>query len=149
MVMTQSNPLPDNAAANTIASSTSSSWLAQYEHERLENVRQQLPGARRQLQDAGVECVHIKYDGCGDSGQIESITYTDGNGKPVELAGKTTITEDQLMDLFYDLTQARHPGWENNDGAFGEFEWNLRDDALKHTHNDRFTDYDTTEHEGL
>jgi hypothetical protein len=53
------------------------------------------------------------------------------------------------MDLFYDLTQARHPGWENNDGAFGEFEWNLTGDTLTHTHNDRFTDYDTTEHEGV
>ena len=147
--MTQSNPVPDDAAANTIASSTSSSWLAQYERERLENVRRHLPEARRQLQEAGVACVHINYDGCGDSGQIESITFTDGDGKPVELVGKTTITEDQLMDLFYDLTQARHPGWENNDGAFGEFEWNLTDDTLKHTHNDRFTNYDTTEHEGL
>jgi hypothetical protein len=65
-------------------------------------------------------------------------------------AGKLAMTEEQLKDLFYDLTQARHPGWENNDGAFGEFNWDLtEEDALKHTHNDRFTDYDTTEHEGL
>ncbi len=53
------------------------------------------------------------------------------------------------MDLFYDLTQARHPGWENNDGAFGEFEWNLSADTLHHSHSDRFTDYDTTEHDGV
>jgi hypothetical protein len=147
--MTQSTKLSDGPAANTIVSPTSSSWLAQYESERLANVRRHLPNAQRQLKEAGVESVHINYDGCGDSGQIESITYTDGHGKPVDLAGKTTITGDQLMDLFYDLTQARHPGWENNDGAFGEFAWDLTDDTLKHTHNDRFTDYDTTEHEGL
>jgi hypothetical protein len=112
-------------------------------------VRRQLPEARRQLKDAGVEQVHINYDGCGDSGCIERIAYTDGQGSAVDLAGKLAITEEQLMDLFYDLTQARHPGWENNDGAFGEFEWNLADDALMHTHNARFTEYDTTEHEGL
>ena len=53
------------------------------------------------------------------------------------------------MDLFYDLIQVRHPGWENNDGAYGDFEWDLTTDTLHHTHNDRFTDYDTTEHEGL
>ena len=147
--MTQSNQPTDDPAANTIAGPTSSSSLAQYERERLENVRRHLPQARRQLKDAGVEHVHIDYDGCGDSGCIESITYTDGQGSAVDLTGKLAISEEQLMDLFYDLTQARHPGWENNDGAYGEFDWNLTEDALKHTHNDRFTDYDTTEHEGL
>jgi hypothetical protein len=53
------------------------------------------------------------------------------------------------MDFFYDLLETRHAGWENNDGACGEFEWDLVADTLLHTHNDRFTDYDTTEHEGL
>jgi hypothetical protein len=129
--------------------STSSDSLAQYERERLENVRRHLPEAGRQLQAAGIDRVEILYDGCGDSGCIESITYTDGQGSAVDVAGKLAMTEEQLMDLFYDLTQARHPGWENNDGAYGEFHWNLKDDALKHIHNDRFTDYDTTEHEGL
>jgi hypothetical protein len=129
--------------------STSSDSLAQYERERLDNVRRHLPEARRQLQAAGIDRVHILYDGCGDSGCIESITYTDEHGSTVDPAGTLAMTEEQLMDLFYDLTQARHPGWENNDGAYGEFDWNLSDDALKHTHNDRFTDYDTTEHEGL
>jgi hypothetical protein len=108
-----------------------------------------LPEAARQLKEAGVQVVHINYDGCGDSGQIESVTYLDAEGKPLDPAGRVTITEDQLMDLFYDLTQARHPGWENNDGAFGEFEWNLTADTLHHSHSDRFTDYDTTEHDGV
>jgi len=146
--MTQSN-LPSNAPPTLSVISTSSDSLAQYERERLENVRRHLPEARRQLQAAGIDSVQILYDGCGDSGCIESITYTDGQGSTVDVAGKLAMSEEQLMDLFYDLTQARHPGWENNDGAYGEFDWNLKDDALKHTHNDRFTDYDTTEHEGL
>jgi hypothetical protein len=147
--MTQSNPSPDDQAAAISALPTSSVSLAQYERERLENVRRLLPEARRQLKDAGVEHVHIDYDGCGDSGCIESITCTDGQGSAVDVTGKLAITEEQLFDLFYDLTQARHPGWENNDGASGEFDWNLGEDALKHIHNERFTDYDTTEHDGL
>jgi hypothetical protein len=146
--MTQSNGLSDDPPTLSVIS-TSSDSLAQYEQERLENVRRHLPDARRQLQAAGIDSVQIFYDGCGDSGCIESITYADGQGSAVDVAGKLAMTEEQLMDLFYDLTQARHPGWENNDGAYGEFDWNLKDDALKHTHNDRFTDYDTTEHEGL
>ena len=146
--MTQSNRVSEGPP-NLSVISTSSDSLAQYERERLENVRRHLPEARRQLQAAGIDRVQILYDGCGDSGCIESITYTDGQGSTVDPAGKLAMTEEQLMDLFYDLTQARHPGWENNDGAYGEFDWSLKDDALKHTHNDRFTDYDTTEHEGL
>jgi hypothetical protein len=128
---------------------TASFSLERYYREKLENVRQHLPEAARQLKEVGVETVHINYDGCGDSGQIESVTYLDGQGKSLNPFGKTSITEDALMDLFYDLTQARHPGWENNDGAFGEFEWDLSADTLHQTHNDRFTDYDTTEHEGI
>ena len=146
--MTQSNRLSNGPPTLSLISASSDS-LAQYERERLENVRRHLPEARRQLQAAGIESIQILYDGCGDSGCIESITYTDRQGSGVDVAGKLAMTEEQLMDLFYDLTQARHPGWENNDGAYGEFDWNLKDDALKHTHNDRFTDYDTTEHEGL
>ena len=146
--MTQSNRLSDDPPTWSVIS-TSSDSLAQYERERLENVRRHLPEAGRQLQAAGIDRVEILYDGCGDSGCIESITYTDGQGSAVDVAGKLAMTEEQLMELFYDLTQARHPGWENNDGAYGEFHWNLKDDALKHIHNDRFTDYDTTEHEGL
>ena len=146
--MTQSNRLSDDPPTLSVIS-TSSDSLAQYERERLENVRRHLPEAGRQLQAAGIDRVEILYDGCGDSGCIDSITYTDGQGSAVDVAGKLAMTEEELMDLFYDLTQARHPGWENNDGAYGEFHWNLKDDALKHIHNDRFTDYDTTEHEGL
>ena len=146
--MTQSNRVSEGPPTLSVIS-TSSDSLAQYERERLDNVRRHLPEARRQLQAAGIHRVQILYDGCGDSGCIESITYTDGQGSTVDPAGTLAMTEEQLMDLFYDLTQARHPGWENNDGAYGEFDWNLSDDALKHTHNDRFTDYDTTEHEGL
>ena len=114
--MTQSSRLSDDPPTLSVIS-TSSDSLAQYERERLENVRRHLPEAGRQLQAAGIDRVEILYDGCGDSGCIESITYTDGQGSAVDVAGKLAMTEEQLMDLFYDLTQARHPGWENNDGA--------------------------------
>jgi hypothetical protein len=147
--MTQSNRPSDGPPALNVIPTFSDS-LAQYEREKIDNVRCHLPNARRQLQAAGVERVQILYDGCGDSGCIESIAYTDGQGSAVDLAGKLAMTEEQLKDLFYDLTQARHPGWENNDGAFGEFYWDLTDEGtLTHTHNDRFTEYHTTEHEGL
>ena len=147
--MTQSDKSSNDTAAVAASNPTSSFSLEQYYREKLANVRQQLPEVARQLKDAGAACVHIQYDGCGDSGQIESIAYLDDEGKPLDLANKVSFTEAELMELFYDLTQARHPGWENNDGACGEFEWDLAAETLEHTHNDRFTDYHTTEHEGV
>lgn len=147
--MTHSDQPSGDSAAADVVTPISSFSLDQYYREKLDNFRRELPEAARQLKGAGVQVVHINYDGCGDSGQIEGVTYLDAEGKPLDPAGRVTITEDQLMDLFYDLTQARHPGWENSDGAFGEFEWDLTADTLHHSHSDRFTDYDTTEHDGV
>jgi hypothetical protein len=123
--------------------------LEDYLRERLANIREKLPILARALTEAGVCHVRINYDGCGDSGCIETIEYTDRDGKPVEAVEFKQLSEEELMDLFYDLTQARQPGWENCDGAYGEFRWDISTDSLHHQHNERFTDYDTTEVEGL
>ena len=147
--MTQSDERSGNTLSVPVSPPTSSLSLEQYYRERLENVRQQLPSARHRLQDAGVARVLIEYDGCGDSGQIESITFLGGDGRRVDLSTEVELSSGALMELFYDLLETRHPGWENNDGATGEFVWDLIADTLIHTHHDRFTDYDTTEHEGL
>ena len=147
--MTQSEKAAEQATAVTIPEPTSSFSLAQYYRERLENARRGLPQAALQLKAAGVSRVVISYDGCGDSGQIEDVGYFNLQSQPVAPSGLTDLTEEQLKDLFYDLLESRHAGWENNDGGFGEFEWNLEADTLNHTHNDRYTECDTTEHEGL
>ena len=130
-------------------SPTESDSLQDYSRRSLENVRQRLPQAARELVAAAVARVLVRYDGCGDSGEIDEVEYLAADGARLDLAGMVSISEETLMDLFYDLMQVRHPGWENGDGAYGDFFWNLTDDTLHHTHNDRFTDYETTEHEGL
>jgi hypothetical protein len=147
--MTDTDPSKTQGAAPTQIAPTSSPSLEQYYLELLANVRERLPKAARQLQDAGVASVHIFYDGCGDSGQIESIDYTGADGGSIDIAGRVAIKKSELLEIFYDLLEVRHAGWENNDGAFGEFDWDLASDSLKHSHNDRFTDYETTEYEGL
>ena len=141
--MTQTDPTTTDTAMTAVTGPTSSPSLEQYDLERLTNVRQHLPDAANQLKGAGVACVHIQYDGCGDSGQIESIEYVGADGKPIDILGKIKITEDALMDLFYDLTQARHPGWENNDGAFGSFAFDIGKRTIQLEFNGRFTDVAT------
>jgi hypothetical protein len=137
-------PLP---GAKALVSTSDS--LRAYFNAALENVRRSIPELAGRLKTAGVVRLCVLYDGCGDSGQIEEVSYFDASGTAIDPTAHTGFTDDGLRELFYDLTQARHPGWENNDGAFGEFRWNLSTEELEHIHNDRFTDYDTTEHQGL
>jgi hypothetical protein len=118
--MTQSDkPSTD---ADAVPTATSSFSLKQYYEERLANMRKNLPVAAEQLKVAGVVRVEIYYDGCGDSGQIEDVRYFDAQRKWIRSPPPLTITEDALREPFYDLLETRHAGWENNDGAFGEFE---------------------------
>ncbi len=135
--------------SQALIAATSSPELQHYERRLLERVRQALPEFARRLQAAGVATVEVSYDGCGDSGQIEHIAGFGADHEEMDLAQAAGIDKRQLMDLFYDLTQVRHPGWENNDGACGEFHWTITTQALQHTHRDRITDYETTEHDGL
>ncbi|HMN44684.1 MAG TPA: hypothetical protein PKE27_08935 [Povalibacter sp.] len=128
---------------------TSSAQLQRYERELLERVRNSLPVIASRLLAAGVVSVDVIYDGCGDSGQIERLTAFDAEQQPIDLEHVAGVDEQALMDLFYDLTQVRHPGWENNDGGCGEFHWTVTTHSLQHMHSDRIMDFDTTEHEGL
>ena len=143
------NPTNYDTSPVDTFNSTSSPTLQEYYAKRLDHVRQHLPEAARQLKEIGVVRVEVYYDGCGDSGQIESLHYFDADYKQIDVTGRVTLTHDALVDLFYDLIEVRHDGWENNDGAFGEFTWDLAADTLSHTHSERYTECETTEHEGL
>ena len=81
--------------------------------------------------------------------KCESIRYFDVNYRAVDPTGRITITDDALMDIFHDLIEVRYAGCANNDGAFGEFDWNLITDTLKHEHSERYVECETKEHEGM
>jgi hypothetical protein len=147
--MSESDKPSADTHLGAVSNVSFSSSLQQYYLERLENARKNLPLAAEQLKLAGVARVDIYYDGCGDSGQIEDVRYFDAERKWIESLPSITITEDAPRELFYDLLESRHAGWENNDGAFGEFEWGLIGNTLKHSHSERYTECETTEHEGL
>src|SRR5207302_9878082 len=102
--MTQSDNSSNDTAAVAASSPTSSFSLEQYYREKLANVRQQLPEVARQLKDAGVVRVQFQYDGCGDSGQIESIAYLDDEGNRFDLAKKASFTDAELRELVYART---------------------------------------------
>lgn len=122
--------------------------LVSYRERSLENVRQHLPAVGEWLKAAGVVCIKVDYDGCGDSGQLEEPQLLDAADSPIPLEQVEALHRQRLMEL-YDLLEARHSGWENNDGATGHFSWNLLTGEMQQVHHERYTEYHTTEHLGL
>lgn len=90
------------------------------------NARQDL---LHQLRELGVEAVLAQYDGCGDSGQIESLDFG-----PAKVPGHLATS---VKDLFYEVLEELYAGWEINEGAFGQFEWDLQTDKIKLEHSMR------------
>jgi hypothetical protein len=91
----------------------------------------------QQLRELGVESVTAEYDGSGDSGQIENPEFG-----PVEVPTALTTA---VQDLFYDLLGELYGGWEINEGSFGQFIWNVREDNINLVYNGRIETYSTEE----
>ena len=114
------------------------------------------------LAATGVATVIVTFDGYGDSGQIESIDAGNAEGvtplPSVEIAlaqpGKGDVTdhvstpiEQAIEELAYDLLRDTHAGWENNDGAFGEFTFDVAARTISLDHNERYTAIESYSHE--
>ena len=101
---------------------------------RLQHLKQALIP---QLQQAGIASVEIRFDGYGDSGAIEEIECRDAAGQVLACpemfvaivpdgdaaaAGeaKQETLNGALESLGYLALERHHPGWELNDGAYGQ-----------------------------
>ena len=114
------------------------------------------------LDSHGIAFVIVGFDGYGDSGQIEGILAHDDTGivelpdvklpaidiettEPEAGANDMAIT-DVIESLAYNLLQNEHGGWENNDGAYGEFRFDTADRIITLGYNERFTSSEYSEH---
>lgn len=115
------------------------------------------------LAAANITSVLVQFDGYGDSGQIESIDARHGeltvdlpevgiawssvryDGSAVDR--RSTGLREALEELAYDLLGTTHPGWENNDGAFGELMFDVAEQSITLDHNSRYTEVNTSVHE--
>ena len=114
------------------------------------------------LEAAGITTVTVTFDGYGDSGQIEDVTAQCGETivdlppGQVSLASVTWNSDDvstaqveigaALEQHCYDLLEQSHPGWENNDGASGEFVFDVAARAITLDHSERYTATETYSH---
>jgi hypothetical protein len=113
------------------------------------------------LAEAGIHRVTVDYDGSGDSGQIENVEAWDaGNERiPFPTARKIQLVSDNpnyplselnleaaVEHLCWDYLEI-YCGWENNDGAFGIFVFDVPARLITLEHNERYTEINTTSHE--
>ncbi len=113
------------------------------------------------LAAAGISSVVVTFDGSGDSGQIEGVdarigeTATELPATAVEIASpvwdgsgvetRTLPLAEAIEQLVYDLLEDTHDGWENNEGAFGEFTFDVAEASIQLDYNERF---ETSEYSG-
>ncbi len=115
------------------------------------------------LSAAGITRVMVNFDGCGDSGQIEDVAAFKGDdqvdipSETVELltlnygatepTAQTFSADDAIEKLAYDLLHQKHSGWENNDGAYGEFTFDVSAGTITLDYNERFTSSENYMHQ--
>jgi len=116
------------------------------------------------LASASIQTVTVAFDGYGDSGQIESTAAHDATGVERELPNATvafhevafddlaTTTQSIRLDeavtiLVFALLEQVHAGWENNDGAYGAFIFDVATRSITLDYNERFTDSTNHQHE--
>jgi hypothetical protein len=111
------------------------------------------------LAEAGITSVTVEFDGEGDSGQIESViacageshvelpptsvTLNRASWRNETLTASTEPLREAIDTLCYDYLEQEHGGWENNDGAFGTFSFDVAARTIALEFNGRFTDIAT------
>lgn len=115
------------------------------------------------LTAAGITHVTVAFDGYGDSGQIENVDAFSGEvlvklpdtevmiasaswGDP-GISAQTMPLFDAIERLAYDFLASTHGGWENDDGAYGEFCFDARAGTIQLDYNERFTSSEYYGHE--
>ena len=108
-----------------------------------------------ELSKAGITRVLADFDGEGDSGQLNNIAAYRGDQycpipdasielRQVSFGGahtsRTVALYEAIDALCYDYLAQEHGGWENNDGAFGEFVFDVASRRIELDFNARYSD---------
>jgi hypothetical protein len=148
-----------------IATPTLTEWEVQRgEHDRLD--AELRPANKTAVFDvltaAGLTIVTVRFDGYGDSGQIEDIEAKAGDDVVdlppgnVKIAAavwglaepeRTVMSVREAIErLAYDFLKETHDGWENNDGAYGDFIFDVAERTITLDYNERHMESDYSQH---
>ena len=110
----------------------------------------------------GITHAVIGFDGEGDQGQIDggaafiddqavefpatnvTLNYAQSGDEPVRT--HDVSLREAVEELCYGYLEQEYGGWENNDGAFGEFRFHVAERRIDLDFNGRFTDYAHSSH---
>lgn len=101
------------------------------------------------LRANNISHVEVEYDGEGDEGQIQSIAAFDANNQdiPTDTITITMPGDDnpeplrEAIDAFaWDVLDAYHCGFENNDGGCGTITISATDNSVTLDHGSRYVD---------
>ena len=156
--MTEAQPAfdPTAAWAQIVAQQAARARLAE----------EALPANKAALFDAlaaaGITFVVVTFDGVGDSGQIDRAEARCGDritelpSTEVEIATplwdssgldrRTLPLKEGIEELAYALLEATHDGWEINEGAFGEFTFDVGERVIRLDYNERIERSEYTGH---
>ena len=99
------------------------SWLKEREEKQIElkfGLAGKLKTIVEKMKEAGLHSACASFDGCGDSGAVESVLFYDKDGTVFELE-KDRQDLPSLVDQFtYDYLDTNDIDWYNNDGGYGE-----------------------------
>ena len=163
--MTQKDPTL--VAPMRAATAPSFAEIFAQQSERLAKRAALRPANKERLFDglsaAGITHVTVVFDGYGDSGQVESITawagetavdfpateiaYAALTWDEPEIEMRQLPLEEVVEQLAYDFLSDTHGGWENNDGAYGEFCFDAAARSIHLEFNERFTSSELFTHE--
>ena len=136
------------------------------EREQIRVADELLPANKTALFDAlaaaGIEIVTVIFDGYGDSGQIENIEARAGDAtmalppheieiaSPVwgssEIERRTQPVREAIETLAYAFLGQTHGGWENSDGAYGDFTFDVAERTITLDYNERHMESDYSQH---
>ncbi len=161
--MNDSTHTPDAEQALTAPLDAYEAQSALYDRLEDETITRNKAAVFDALANAGIVVVTISFDGCSDSGQIENVqanTQDEMVALPSDQIeyerirwGETEPTRsscplrDALEDLAFHYLSTARDGWENGDGAYGEFTFDTTTRSITLAYNERFTDSIYSEHE--
>ena len=114
------------------------------------------------MRAAGITEIIVTFDGAGDSGQIEDIDAHRGDAVvPMpdteimlaqvswgisEISTSSMSLSEAVETLAYDFLSDSHGGWENCDGAFGQFHFDAEAGTILLNYNERITSSEQFNH---
>ncbi|MFC4726098.1 DUF6878 family protein (plasmid) [Glycocaulis abyssi] len=115
------------------------------------------------LAPAGITRIDVTFDGYGDSGQIEDVQAYAGDTPAAlpeapltlrsvsfhdeEIREQEMTVAEAVETLSYNALSQTHGGWEDNDGAYGAFVFDVAAGTIRLDYNERYTSVDAHHHD--